>query len=844
MIDFLKLKNFKYLRSYCCLVVIVVIHFVGCSKNPDELRKDAVKYFDQALDYYTRGYYSNAEKLFSEVISIEEKIKLKDYSGDSYLYLGMISFDEGNFLSALKYYESAKLNYKSKLLRNKESIAENNIGNVYASTGNFNKAKASYRNAIGISQLAADKEGEADGYSNLGMLNFIEGNYQHAFNNFSKALDAYQFLNNTGGIILASMRLGEAYLRFGAIQDAIAAFEFCLNISIESGLNQYLPELYNNIGLCFFHLNRLAEAESAFEKSLDEISNRKLISDYAWIAAVNLGDVYYQTYRYSDALRQYNKAIAHLDELGEGFPNAFVKLKTAMIYLQSGLDKNEQDLNRAEMVFKNLSEYFDDLDFQTGVINSITGLAKCYLASNRRKDAEAFMKDLNRLMEKNSISLKNKITENFAIIPQITGSINLNEYFFNHSKANDLIEFNMRIDENNKRYLLKNQLYFNLSDVEKNELIDSLKQVDSQIDFLSFELANEKSNEKYSNSKKIKSYQILLKEIGKKYDNKLLKVLLEEFNLKQNINLKDIQKRLDSSSALLAFISFEDSILACVISGNRIKAVSIPLNNSVLKGQINALGQNLKEANIYSSASILNGMYNRIINPIELDISNFHNLFIYTSGSDFLDMIPFHALIDNDKQILLSKYHIFYFSGISSGAEISGNSNLIVHDGSARFKNIDTKELTANLIKTSNTLKDELLNKDINSIIFLTGAYYNPDQNFLIYLETFSDSASMPEFNITLGEAKALRVENIFTKYLFTYKNEPVKQLAGLFPNAKNFVIERYSLPEKIHGAFESEIIKKVNLQTNFSRLLKRVSEELPLKERIYAAAYFHYVQM
>jgi tetratricopeptide (TPR) repeat protein len=844
MIDFLKLRNFNSVNFYFAFIIIAVSHLTGCSKNPDELRKDAVKYFEQAVDYYSRGYYSNAEKLFNEVISIESKIKLKDYSGDSFLYLGIIAFEEGSFLNAIKFYESAKTIYKSKLLRNKESIAENNIANAYASIGSFYRAKEAYRNAIGISQLSADKEGEAAGCNNLGMLFFIEGNYQHAFNNFSKALDAYQFLNNIEGIILSSMRLGEAYLRFGSIQDALTTFEFCLNSSYETGFDKYLPGIYNNIGLCFFHLNNFAEAESAFERSLNEINNRNLISDYSWIAAVNLGDVYYKTYRFKDALNQYHNAIAILDELGEGLTAALVKLKTALIYLLSGLDRNEQDLGRAEMLFKNLTEYFDDLEFQSGMINSITGLAKCYLASNRREKTEALMKDLNRLIENHSVSLRNRITENFAIVPQITGRVTLNEYFTIPDKVREMIEFNLRIDENITSFLLRNQLYFNLGDEAKNVLIDSLKNLDAQIDFLTFEIANELSNEKYFNPEKIKSYKKLLREVRKKYDSKLINVLSEEFGLKHNISLRDIQKKLDTESAFLAFISFEDSLLSCIVSNNKIETVSIPFNISVLEGQISALAQNLEEVNDYSAANILNGLYNRIINPIEDYINSYKNLIIYTSGSDFLDMIPFHSLTDNNENTLINKHNVFYFSGISSDFNSTGSSIAIVHDSSFKLKNIDMRNPNVNFLETSSTLKSDLLGKDFNSILFLTGAYYNTIQNNLIYLETFSDSASIPEFNIKIGEAKALRAENILINNIFPRTTFPSRYLAGLFPNAKKVIIGQYKFPAEVQSVLELEMIKQMNVQTDFERILNKTSEALQTKNKIFLSAYFHYIRL
>ena len=94
----------------------------------------------------------NAKELFKEVISIENDLNLKENYGEANLYLGLISFREEDYESALNHNLYAKDFFKFKFKRKDEGIAENNIGNIFSVLGDYDKADEHYRKALLISQ--------------------------------------------------------------------------------------------------------------------------------------------------------------------------------------------------------------------------------------------------------------------------------------------------------------------------------------------------------------------------------------------------------------------------------------------------------------------------------------------------------------------------------------------------------------------------------------------------------------------------------------------------------------------------------------------------------------------
>ena len=91
---------------------VISVVFFSCGDSPEKMREDADKYFVQAVDYFERGYYNNARALFRDVIEIENELRLTDMTGDAYLYLGLIAFENSNYFSSLNNYKSAREIFK------------------------------------------------------------------------------------------------------------------------------------------------------------------------------------------------------------------------------------------------------------------------------------------------------------------------------------------------------------------------------------------------------------------------------------------------------------------------------------------------------------------------------------------------------------------------------------------------------------------------------------------------------------------------------------------------------------------------------------------------------------
>ena len=151
---------------------------------------------NQAITAHTNGNMHEAEKLYLECISLNNKdpIVLNNLACISYVQQNFEK-SEHLFLDAI----SADPNYAE---------AYNNRGNIYKKIGDLIKANEYYQKAIAINPKYADA------YSNLGILFQKEGDIQNAKKYFQKALSINpghrNFQNNLATVLISTGRHEEA----------------------------------------------------------------------------------------------------------------------------------------------------------------------------------------------------------------------------------------------------------------------------------------------------------------------------------------------------------------------------------------------------------------------------------------------------------------------------------------------------------------------------------------------------------------------------------------------------------------------------------------------------------
>ncbi|OIP61741.1 MAG: hypothetical protein AUK34_04325 [Ignavibacteria bacterium CG2_30_36_16] len=818
---------FRTLRNFKILFLTFLFLLPSCSQSPKELKEEAAKYFNQAVDYYSRGYYGNAKDLFIEVVEIEDELKLSDRSGDCFLYLGLIEYEFANYENALNYNNLAVKYFKQKFNRRSEGIALNNIGNIYSQLGHYDAAAAAYRKSLNVSQFSADKEGEAIAQLNIGSVYSERGDYQSAFDYFSRGFKQFEILGDLQGQAVSSNKIGEAYLRFGSLSDALNTFEFARETAENAGLKELIPSIMNNIAVSYFQMGDYNSAINALEYANAKL-NQKEDPSTAWIIQNNFGDCYRMLFQYDNSIKSYNAAIAISDEYGEGLNSAFLKLKIAAIKLLQGKGGDIEALNEAEEMFSDLEDYFDEVQFMQGKMNALAGRALVYSYQKKNEDAYELMIEVQDMIKEHSFQISNQLTEYYCLSPEVASTLNLNIPFLKSKKYGELINFTAVVNERKKLNFLNSLNEFKFKTDSKNKAVDSLKELRAELNYLRFEIANEKGKSGGDrNSERLDNLIDRLDQLNLDNKNPFEDFINNEYNF-VNSGVDQIKKRLKSNQLVMFYFSGDENITAIGLSQTKMFTETLDLFGESLSRQVNSLISNIERNDTVNTFALLNGIYNRLIAPLENKLTNVNEITFAPYFEDAaLQYLPYHALITNSGEYLCEWKKVNHFSGLNQTKEkLRGGGKFIVADSFS-------ENIGAEIIKPSHAAKETLLREDPSQLVLFVPVYFSMQQPTSSYIELSRDSVTLPGFNMSFGNLPALSTGSWIINNFFTDKQSSLKLLPQLIPSSSDIVISHYNIPEEYKKEASTVLLQG---KGDYYKILD--------KKYLYWISYFHYLKL
>jgi tetratricopeptide (TPR) repeat protein len=148
------------------------------------------------------------------------------------------------------------------------SIAHNNLGNVFHDQGRMDEAIAQYQRALEI------KPDDDEVHYNLGNVFLQLGRMDEAIAHYQKALAI------NPNYAKAHNNLGTAFRQQGRLEEAITQFQKALEIKPD------YAEVHNNLGVVFTQQERMEEAISHFQKALAIKPNYvEAQNNLAWVLA-------------------------------------------------------------------------------------------------------------------------------------------------------------------------------------------------------------------------------------------------------------------------------------------------------------------------------------------------------------------------------------------------------------------------------------------------------------------------------------------------------------------------------------------------------------------------------
>jgi CHAT domain-containing protein len=148
------------------------------------------------------------------------------------------------------------------------------------------------------------------------------------------------------------------------------------------------------------------------------------------------------------------------------------------------------------------------------------------------------------------------------------------------------------------------------------------------------------------------------------------------------VNPGDLQKVLEPGTAILTYWISGNELICWIITQSEITSRSVNINRDTLSLMVAGARRSIKSNFPEETKAGLSSLYSILISPVENKLVNINNLVIIPNGS--LHFVPFQALMNDKEEYLIQKFYLIYAP--SASVYMVCNSREI-HPG-ARFMGI------------------------------------------------------------------------------------------------------------------------------------------------------------
>ncbi|NPA44986.1 MAG: tetratricopeptide repeat protein [Chlorobi bacterium] len=292
------------------------------------------------------------------------------------------------------------------------------------------KAMDLTKQAIEIAEKHNYKKGIADANKTLGIIYFMIGDFDKAYEASNKSKETYESIGDKNGVAACSVNLGIFNGRQGKITEAKKSYEEALAIYKEIGDNEGSAKIYLNLGNLYKVQGNYKRALDNYYKALEifeKVDNKSRVAQIFQ----NIGIVYSEQKEYDKALENYNKALnvfAKLEDLrgiaevNNNIGNNYADTEEydlAIDYYLKGLKLfkeigytpriaysyyNLGDANNKIKNYKKAKEYFDKslelykkMNYDAGMAMCYNGLGEYYFRQKQYKKAAQYLEKAKQL---------------------------------------------------------------------------------------------------------------------------------------------------------------------------------------------------------------------------------------------------------------------------------------------------------------------------------------------------------------------------------------------------------------------------------------------------------------
>src|SRR6266404_6304748 len=243
---------------------------------------------------------------YEQALQLYRGIGDRGSEGSTLNNVGFVYQSLGDNQKALEYYNQALPVLRDAGDRSGEARTLSNIGLIHSNLGDRQKALEFYNRAMLASKSAGDRNGEASTLDNIGVLYAAIDEKQKALDYHNQALPLRRALGDRSGEAGTLNNIGSVYLSLGEHQKALEYCNQALSIIRAVGDRRGEANTLHNIGAVY---SSLGDRQKALQYYNEVLAIRRSVVDRRGEATTlsNIGAVY-------DALGEMQKALEHYNQ--------------------------------------------------------------------------------------------------------------------------------------------------------------------------------------------------------------------------------------------------------------------------------------------------------------------------------------------------------------------------------------------------------------------------------------------------------------------------------------------------------------------------------------------------
>ena len=303
-------------------------------------------------------------------------MKIAKYIVFIFIIQSVCLFSQGRVIDSLKL----------KLKTAKEDTSKVNTFNMLSAAagwrvGNYDTASYYANQALKLSQTNKFKKGEADAFSNLGIIAYYLGNYSVSFKAHHSALNIRNEIKDKIGIAESNKNIGSVYYAQAKYPEALKCYLSSLKVREELNDKNGIAGCFGNLGNVYHALDNNTEA---FKYDLQALNLFTELGDKNGMANsyTNVGSNYETQGNYPEALKHYSQSLELSRELNDkqGIGICYVNIGNIQLEL-----KNYAEALNSYFSSLNIHEEIDD---KQGIATACANIGFAYYSQKNGKEAK------------------------------------------------------------------------------------------------------------------------------------------------------------------------------------------------------------------------------------------------------------------------------------------------------------------------------------------------------------------------------------------------------------------------------------------------------------------------